>query len=102
MHVPDISVADQSVDLPLLYDYCTDYSYWSRDLVTYAGRVSGECYVELTCKEDVEGALRKDHQYIGERWVSVAKATREAMDNDVSKCELIQREYWRGEVLFNY
>ena len=58
----------------------------------FPGRVSGECYVELTCKEDVEAAIRKDHQYMGERWVSITEASNEAMVNDISKCDQIQRE----------
>ncbi|XP_063683023.1 heterogeneous nuclear ribonucleoprotein F-like isoform X1 [Bolinopsis microptera] len=57
-----------------------------------SGRVSGECYVELTCKEDVEAAIRKDHQYMGERWVSVTEASNEAMVNDISKCDQIQQK----------
>jgi len=36
---------------------------------TREGRPSGECYVEVASENDLEEALKKDHKYMGRRYV---------------------------------
>jgi len=50
-----------------------------------SGRSSGECYVELTCQADVRAALKKDRDYMGERWVAVANSSLQEMEEDMNK-----------------
>lgn len=51
------------------------------------GRASGECYVELTCAEDLKLALKKNRDYMGERWVSVVESNGEDMQADMENAD---------------
>ena len=37
--------------------------------MTREGRPSGEAFIEMTCQEDVEKALKKDRENMGKRYV---------------------------------
>jgi len=57
-----------------------------------SGRASGEAFVELMCKEDIAVALKKDHEYMGERWIAVTRATAQEMEDDKDKAGTIKRQ----------
>lgn len=52
------------------------------------GRPSGEAYIELTSKLDLERALKKNRRYMGHRYIEVFQTTCLEMDFVVPRCGL--------------
>jgi len=47
---------------------------------TREGRLTGEGYLELTCEEDVERALKKHNEHLGARYIEVFRSKRSEME----------------------
>lgn len=47
---------------------------------TREGRSTGEAYVEMSCEEDIEKALKKHNEHLGPRYIEVFRSKRSEMD----------------------
>ena len=54
-------------------------------LVGPDGRPTGEALVELETQQDVDSAMKHDHQNLGRRYVEVMSISKEQMDMELSR-----------------
>lgn len=54
-------------------------------LVGPDGRPTGEALVELETQQDLDSAMKHDHQNLGRRYVEVMSITKEQMEMELSR-----------------